>query len=151
MSTLHTNVCRRYILEHCIGCRTCPNLITVIPRQLLSCCCEVLVNFEEVFALFLGAFIADFEHPLFFVNVIKCYLMTYLCGSRNRRYIYGSCCKTLVCKWLAPCGVLNRYFSLSCYEKVILNFYYFVVVPIGKSCKMSLMRFYFISLLLKQV
>ena len=41
--------------------------------------------------LFLSVFIVDFEYSLFIVNVIKCYLMTYLCGKPNRRYIYGSC------------------------------------------------------------
>ena len=61
-----------------------------IPKQCLSCRFEVSVNFREVFALFLGAFIVDFEYSLFIVNVIKCYLMAYLCGTRNRRYINGS-------------------------------------------------------------
>ena len=80
-STLRTNVC----------------LTTGIPQQFLSCCLDVLVNFGQIFALFLGAFIVDLEYYLFIVNVINCYLMTYLCGTPKRRYIYGSCCcKTLV-------------------------------------------------------
>ena len=45
----------------------------------------------QVLALFLGAFIVDFEYSLFIVNVIKCCLMVYLCGTPNRRYLYGSC------------------------------------------------------------
>ena len=54
-----------------------------------SCCFEVLVNFEEVFALFLGAFIVDFEYSLFMVNVIKCYLMAYLCGTPKGTIFMG--------------------------------------------------------------
>ena len=61
MSTLHTNVF----------------LTTAIPQQCLSCGLDVLVNFGQKFALFLGTFIVDFEYYLFIVNVIKCYLMTY--------------------------------------------------------------------------
>ena len=80
-STLHTSVC----------------LTTGIPQQLLSCGLDVLVNFRQIFALFLGAFIVDFECYFFIVNIIKCYVMTYLCGAPKRRCIYGSCCcKTLV-------------------------------------------------------
>ena len=54
-----------------------------------SCCFEVLVNFEEVFALFHGAFIVDFEYSLFMVNVIKCYLMAYLCGTPKGAIFMG--------------------------------------------------------------
>ena len=35
-------------------------------------------DFGKVFALFLGAFIVDFEYSLFIVNVIKYYLIAYL-------------------------------------------------------------------------
>ena len=71
---------------------------------------EVMVNFGQVFELFLGVSFADFEYSLFIWNVIKCYLMAYLCGTPNGCYIYWSCCKTLLCncasivgqcKWLA--------------------------------------------------
>ena len=54
-----------------------------------SCCFEVLVNFEEVFALFLGAFIVDFEYSFFMVNVIKCYLMAYLSGTPKGTIFMG--------------------------------------------------------------
>ena len=46
-------------------------MTTGIPYQRLSCYFDVLVNFEQVFALFLGTFIADFEYSLFIVNVIN--------------------------------------------------------------------------------
>ena len=97
MSTWHTNILYKvYTRKYCIGCGTCPNLATGIPQQFPSCRFGVLVNFGQVFALFFGAFIVDFDYSLFIVNVIKCYLMAYLCGTPNRRYIYQSCCKTLV-------------------------------------------------------
>ena len=48
-----------------------------LPQQCLSCGLEGLVKFGQVFVLFLGAFIADFEYSLFIVNVIKCYPMAY--------------------------------------------------------------------------
>ena len=50
--TLHTNVC----------------LTTGIPQQGLLCRLDVLVNFEQIFALFLGTFIADFEFYLLIMN-----------------------------------------------------------------------------------
>ena len=53
ISTLHTNVC----------------LTTGILQQCLSCRLDVLVNFGQIFALFLGTFIVDFENYLFIVNV----------------------------------------------------------------------------------
>ena len=68
-----------------------------IPQQWLSCHLDVLVNFGQIFALFPGAFIVDFEYHLFIVNVIKYCLMIYLCGTPYRRYICGSSCKILVC------------------------------------------------------
>ena len=83
--------------KHYMECGTCPKLITGISQQCLLCCFEVLVNFGQVFAPFLGAFIVAFEHSWFIVNVIKCYLMAYLCGTPNRRYVYESFCKTLAC------------------------------------------------------
>ena len=43
--------------------------------------------------------------------------------------------------WLALWGSLYRYLSGSCYEDVIFNSYYFIAVPIGKTCSMSLMIF----------
>ena len=54
MSTLHTNVC----------------LSTGIPQQGLSSRLDVSVNFKQIFALFLGTFIVDFEYYLFIVNAI---------------------------------------------------------------------------------
>ena len=81
--------------KHCSGGGTCPYLTTGIPQ--LPCHFEVLVNLEQVFVLFLDAFIADFEYSLFIVNVIKCHLMAYICGTPNKHYIYGSCYKRLVC------------------------------------------------------
>ena len=47
------------------------------------------LNFGDVFALFLKVFIFDFEYSLFILNVIKSYLMAYLCGTPNRHYIYA--------------------------------------------------------------
>ena len=52
MSTLHTNV----------------SLSTGIPQQCLSSRLDVSVNFKQIFALFLGTFIVDFEYYLFIVN-----------------------------------------------------------------------------------
>ena len=46
-----------------------------------------------------------------------------------------------LCQWLAQWSVLHRYLSIICYDDVIFNFYYFIAVPIGKTCSMSLMRF----------
>ena len=68
---------------------------------------HVVRGFGQVFALFLGGFIVDFEYSLFIVNVIKGYFMTCLCRKPSRRYIHGSCCKTLVCKGVSdkPYGV----------------------------------------------
>ena len=40
-----------------------------------------------------------------------------------------------------PMGVLHRHLSISCYENVIFNLYYFIAVPIGKNCTTSLMGF----------
>ena len=51
-STLHTNV----------------YLTTGILQQCLSYRLNVLVNFRQIFALFLGTFIVDFEYDLFIVN-----------------------------------------------------------------------------------
>ena len=51
-TTLHTNA----------------SLPTGIPQQYLSCGLDVLVNFGQIFALFLGTFIVDFEYYLFIVN-----------------------------------------------------------------------------------
>ena len=49
-----------------------------ILQECLSSRFEVLRNFGHVFALFLGAFIDDFEYSLFIMNVIiKCNLMVY--------------------------------------------------------------------------
>ena len=45
--------------KHCIRCGTHLNLTTDIPQQCISCRFQVLVNFGQVFALFLGAFIVD--------------------------------------------------------------------------------------------
>ena len=75
-STMHRSVC----------------LTTGIQQQFLLCRLDVLLNFRQTFALFLGTFIVDPEYYLFILNVIKCYPMTYLCGTPKRRYIYGSCC-----------------------------------------------------------
>ena len=48
--------------------RTNVYLTTGIPQQCLSCHLDVLVNFGQIFALFLGTFIFDFEYYLFIVN-----------------------------------------------------------------------------------
>ena len=71
----------------CIGCGTCPNLTTGIPQQCLPFRIEalvILVNFGQVFALFLCIFIFNSEYSLFIVNVIKCYFLAYLC--KNIKY-----------------------------------------------------------------
>ena len=96
-----------------------------ILKQFLPCRFEVLVNFGQVFALFLGAFIVDFECSLFVVNVIKCYLMTYLCGTTNRCHIYESCCKALVI-----------YFTDICLQVVMITSLLIIFIllqfPLGK-------------------
>ena len=51
-STLYTNV----------------SLTTGIPQQYPSCRLDNLVNFGQIFALFLGTFIVDFEYYMFIVN-----------------------------------------------------------------------------------
>ena len=79
--------------KHCTGCETCPNLKRRIAKQCLSSHFDILVNFGQVFGQFLDAFTVDMKYSLFIVNVIKCYLMAYLCGAPNGRYIYGSSCK----------------------------------------------------------
>ena len=57
-----------------------------------------------------------------------------------------------MCQLLALCGTLHRYLSISCYNDVTFNFYYFIAVPIGKTLSMPLMSncifyilFYFIA------
>ena len=75
-ATLHTNV----------------SLTTGIPQQCLTCRLDVLVNFGQIFALFLVLLWLTLDIICYFV----CSLMTYLCGKPKRFYIYGSSCKTLV-------------------------------------------------------
>ena len=85
-STLHVNVCPRlletiiqlyynsynsYTRNNCIASGTCQNLTTKIPQQCLSYLLKILANFGEVFELFLGAFVVDFEYSFFLVNIIK--------------------------------------------------------------------------------
>ena len=67
-STLHTNVC----------------LTTGIPQQCLSCCLGVLVNFEQIFPLFLGTFIVDFEFHLFIVNAT----LWHICEENQKEVIF---------------------------------------------------------------
>ena len=139
MSTLHRNVCSQ---KHCNGCGTCLNLTKMIPQQCLSCHFEVLVNFGQVFVLFLGAFIFDFEYSLFIVNVIKCCYMAYFCGTSNRCcYNYESCCKALVCKRAndQPYGVFFKYIC----QKVFIttSFLIFIILlqfPLGKLAQCQL-------------
>ena len=52
-------------------------MTTKIPQKCLSCGFD-LVNFGEIFALFLRAFIVNFKYSLLIVNAIKCYFMAYL-------------------------------------------------------------------------
>ena len=51
-SAVHKNVC----------------LTSGIPQDCLLCRLDVLVNFGQIFALFLDTFIVDFEYYLFIVN-----------------------------------------------------------------------------------
>ena len=48
--------------------------------------------------------------------------------------------------------VPHRYLSITCYEDVIFNLYYFIAVSIGETCSMSSMKFnnptFFILLLI---
>ena len=67
------------------------------PQQCLSYRFEVLVKLGQVFALTLCAFIVDFRHSLFTVNVVKFYVMAYICGTPNSRCNYESYRKTLAC------------------------------------------------------
>ena len=43
-------------------------LTTGKQQQFMSCRLDVLVNFGQIFALFLGTFVVDFEYHLFIVN-----------------------------------------------------------------------------------
>ena len=61
-----------------------------IPKQ---CSFKVWIDLGQVFALLFSAFIVEFEYSLLIVNVIKCYLMTYLFGTPNRLYINGVAAK----------------------------------------------------------
>ena len=72
-------------------------MTTGIPQQCLSCRFELLVNFGQIFALFLGACVVDFEYSVFIVNVIKCYFTVYLCGPPSRSTFMGVFEKHLVC------------------------------------------------------
>ena len=58
-------------------------------KQCLSCRLDVLVKAKQIFAIFLGAFIVDFEYYLFIVNEISLW-------KTKKGYIYGSGCKTLI-------------------------------------------------------
>ena len=82
--------------KHCFGCGTCPYFTTGIPQKCVLFHFEVFINFGQVFALFLDVFIIDFKYSVFIANVVKCYLMAYLCGAPNRCCVYKSCCKTFV-------------------------------------------------------
>ena len=59
--------------------------------------------------------------------------MTNPCGKPNRGYIYGSNCKTLVSNSAIDYSVLQRYFSISCYDNVIFNFCYFILGKLAQS------------------
>ena len=72
-------------------------MTTGIPQQWLSCRFELLVNFGQIFVLFLGACVVDSEYSLFIVNVIKCYYTGYLCGPPSRSTFMGVFEKHLVC------------------------------------------------------
>ena len=67
----------------------------------------------------------------------------HLCGTPNRCYLWELLqnISLQLCQGLALCGFPHIYFSISCYDEVIFDFYYFIGVPIGKTCSMSLMRF----------
>ena len=39
-----------------------------------------------------------------------------------------------LCQCLELWGVLQKYLSIICYDDAIFNFYYFIVVLIGKTC-----------------
>ena len=80
------------------------------------------------------------------MNVIKCYLLTYLYGISlfNKRYTYGICCKTLApsVSVTSRMGCFSHMFVyIRCNDDVLFNCYHFVAVTIWKSCSMSLMRF----------
>ena len=138
--------------KHFIGCYTCSNLTSGIIQQ-----CFVVLRFwltlgRSLHYFFVLLLLTLSIVNLFIVNVIKCYL------TPNMLYIYGSCCKTLVCKCATPSWVFftDIFCNLiGCYDEVLFNFYYFIAVLIGKTCSMSLIRFdnhiffiLFISLLL---
>ena len=42
-----------------------------------------------------------------------------------------------LCQWLARWDFLHRYLSISCYDDVFFNFYFFIAVHIGKTCSKS--------------
>ena len=110
---------------------------------------EVVNNFNK--KLHIKIYYWELKYSLFIVNVIKCYLMAYLCRTPSRRYIYGSFCKTLVCNCAndLPYGMFFTEHPMGCSSLFVYNLlwdvifysYYFIAVPIRKTCSMSLMRF----------
>lgn len=113
-----------------------------IPKQCLSYRFEVLVNFGEVFVLFHGDFILDFEYSLF--NVIKWYHMAYLSGTSNKLLYLWVLLQSIslqLCQWLPLYGAFHKYLSISCCGDLIFNIYFFITVSIWKTSSMSLVSF----------
>ena len=136
---VHTNVCSPYILEalHWVwDLSKFGNRDTIIISFHLSCHFDVLFNFDQVFALFLGTILL-----FVYCECYKCYLMTYLYGIPIRRYICESCSKTLVCNCTNCTVLLWYYLSISCFGDVAFKFYFFIAVLIGKTCSKLLIRF----------
>ena len=96
-----------------------------IPQQCLPCRLDVLVNFGHIFAFFLGTFI-DFEYYLFITNATLWYIFV---ENKKGLYLWEELQNISFqqCQWLALWGVLQRYLSISCYDDVIFNFYYFIL------------------------
>ena len=126
---------------HSTRCATYPNLTRRIPFQCLLCHFDVLVNFEQVFALFFVTF-ADVEYSLFIVNVIYATLWPIFAEHQISVIFMGAIPKQFATvSMTSTSGVRQWYLSISCYGTVSFNFNYFIAVSIGKTCSKSLMRF----------
>ena len=77
--------------------RRTQNLRQILNRSFCknSLLLKVVNNFNK--KLHIKIYYGVLKYSLFIVNVIKCYLVAYLCRTPSRRYIYGSFCKALVC------------------------------------------------------
>ena len=95
-----------------------------MPQQCLSYCFVVMVNFGQVFALFLVVFLVDLEYSLFIVNVIKCYYMAIFVEHQIGVIFMGVSEKHqfATVPLTSPMRYSHRYLCISCYDDIIFNF-----------------------------